>query len=385
MTFNTKITSFAALCMVAIMAMFAAPITTHANPYALSGDHPTEDREYPTLIWCPVSTAYENGYDTRTWQVNKDATVYLSIHDNSDFAIIEYTIAGNTYNLLNNTQVDVAIPVGYYEGNFYAEDEHGNSEDRFDYGINFTTSATLDIVVVYQPDQSSAYDCAGIDAPNTWWEGFLPAAYGTQELSRISLTGADTTYKVPQSLISQVQDYAAETQYGAEHVDRWNRVLDAFGVMTHTSSMTAAEAQVMADTYSPVRWDPIVDALTALEASIAAASAIDVDVTAPVITLTGNTSVDLTVGDQYNEAGATCVDETDGAIPVTITGTVNTHVADTYTLYYDCQDNSGNPAISETRTVVVSEPAVTYTPIPQSFELELPFGDTDATYMCVLQ
>ena len=72
-------------------------------------------------------------------------------------------------------------------------------------------------------------------------------------------------YVVDSTLVATVQSYAAETQYGTEHVDRWKRVLDAFGVISHTSSMTAAEAQEMADNFSANRWNPIVEALTALE------------------------------------------------------------------------------------------------------------------------
>ena len=79
-------------------------------------------------------------------------------------------------------------------------------------------------------------------------------------------TGGETTaYSVDPSLIQTVQGYAAETHYGTEHVDRWNRVLDAFGVINHTSSMTAAQARQMADNFSAKRWNPIVDALAALE------------------------------------------------------------------------------------------------------------------------
>ena len=81
-----------------------------------------------------------------------------------------------------------------------------------------------------------------------------------------SITTAEVhAYTVDPTLIQTVREYAAETYYGAEHVERWNRVLDAFGVKNHTSSMTAAEAQEMADNFSPKRWNPIVAALAALE------------------------------------------------------------------------------------------------------------------------
>ena len=68
-------------------------------------------------------------------------------------------------------------------------------------------------------------------------------------------------------MIQAVQGYAAETKHGAIHQDRWNRVLDAFGVINHTSSMTAEQAQKFAKKLNPNRWNPIVEALTALEAA----------------------------------------------------------------------------------------------------------------------
>ena len=85
-------------------------------------------------------------------------------------------------------------------------------------------------------------------------------------LASISIAEAEA-YTVDPALIQTVQGYAAETHHGATHVDRWNRVLDAFGVINHTSSMTAEQAQVMADKFNPNRWNPVVDALTALEAA----------------------------------------------------------------------------------------------------------------------
>ena len=72
------------------------------------------------------------------------------------------------------------------------------------------------------------------------------------------------TVDKPAALIAAVQDYAAETNVGSEHVDRWNRVLAALGSGTHDSPMTAAEAQEFADR-GWKRWVPVVDVLTVLE------------------------------------------------------------------------------------------------------------------------
>ena len=66
------------------------------------------------------------------------------------------------------------------------------------------------------------------------------------------------------ALVATVQSYAAETAHGAEHVDRWYRTLAAFGSI---APMTAQEAQSMAETYSPSRWNPIVAALTSMESA----------------------------------------------------------------------------------------------------------------------
>lgn len=80
------------------------------------------------------------------------------------------------------------------------------------------------------------------------------------------------------------------------------------------------------------------------------------DTTPPVITLTGDASVSLTVGDTYTELGATALDGRDGSVSVVISGdTVDTSTAGTYTVRYNASDTSLNAATEVTRTVTVSE------------------------------
>ena len=73
---------------------------------------------------------------------------------------------------------------------------------------------------------------------------------------------------VDPALVALVRGYAAETHHGPEHVERWRRVLVAFGVEDYPglAPMTAAEAQGYADRGWP-RWDPVVAALKGLEAA----------------------------------------------------------------------------------------------------------------------
>ena len=74
---------------------------------------------------------------------------------------------------------------------------------------------------------------------------------------------------MPAQLIADVRSYAAETSNGDAHVERWNRVLVAFGetVPGFTGApMAAAEAQTYADR-GWTRWNPVVETLAALESA----------------------------------------------------------------------------------------------------------------------
>jgi len=80
-----------------------------------------------------------------------------------------------------------------------------------------------------------------------------------------------------------------------------------------------------------------------------------VDTTAPVITLTGGSSITLTVGDSFTDSGATASDAVTTSISVSTLGSVNTSVAGIYVLTYNASDGAGNPALEVTRTVTVNE------------------------------
>lgn len=80
------------------------------------------------------------------------------------------------------------------------------------------------------------------------------------------------------------------------------------------------------------------------------------DTTAPVITLLGDATVNLTVGDTYADAGATAKDDVDGDITANIVTTgarVDTSAPGSFTVTYDVSDAAGNKAAEVTRTVNV--------------------------------
>jgi len=99
--------------------------------------------------------------------------------------------------------------------------------------------------------------------------------------------------------------------------------------------------------------------------SITVTDVVEPDTTAPIITLTGDSVVTLSVGDTYTELGATANDDRDGELTVVISGNVDTSIPGTYTLSYTCTDLSNNSA-GVTRTVIVNE-AVDIT--PDSFDI----------------
>ena len=79
-----------------------------------------------------------------------------------------------------------------------------------------------------------------------------------------------------------------------------------------------------------------------------------VDSTAPVLSLSGEDSVILFVGDPYEDAGCTALDNCDGDLTqqVEVSSTVNLYWPGEYTVIYTVTDSSGNTA-SVTRTVTV--------------------------------
>ncbi len=83
----------------------------------------------------------------------------------------------------------------------------------------------------------------------------------------------------------------------------------------------------------------------------------DIDTNIPIITLTGDSEVKIKVGDIYNDAGATALDDKDGDITpkIIIGGSVDTSKIGNYTITYDVSDLAGNIATQVSRIVIVEE------------------------------
>jgi hypothetical protein len=81
------------------------------------------------------------------------------------------------------------------------------------------------------------------------------------------------------------------------------------------------------------------------------------DTTPPLITLIGESSVEVEVGGSYVDAGATAFDDIDGDLSsqVVTGGLVDTAAAGTYSMTFNVSDRAGNSADEVVRTVTVVE------------------------------
>lgn len=78
------------------------------------------------------------------------------------------------------------------------------------------------------------------------------------------------------------------------------------------------------------------------------------DTVAPVVTLVGDATITIQLGETFTDPGATYSDNLDGTGNATASGTVDVNTVGSYTITYTATDSSGNTG-SVTRTVIVSD------------------------------
>ncbi|MBI2590734.1 MAG: DUF5011 domain-containing protein [Candidatus Blackburnbacteria bacterium] len=108
------------------------------------------------------------------------------------------------------------------------------------------------------------------------------------------------------------------------------------------------------------------------------------DITAPIITILGDSPVTVFLGSTYIDAGATAIDNIDGAISVETTNAVNTAVLGGYSVIYKATDSAGNTSVPAIRTVNVVAPPAPVLPPPAPIVPPLPPLDTIAPVITML-
>ena len=81
------------------------------------------------------------------------------------------------------------------------------------------------------------------------------------------------------------------------------------------------------------------------------------DNTQPTITINGANPITISLGDTYNDAGATCTDNVDSSPTLTDTSTVDTSSRGSYTVTYTCTDDANNSAQAVRTVNVVTVPS----------------------------
>ena len=101
------------------------------------------------------------------------------------------------------------------------------------------------------------------------------------------------------------------------------------------------------------------------------------DTTPPIITLNGQSSITLSVGDTYTEQGATADDNIDGNLTnnIVVTGSVDTSSPGTYTVTYTVSDASNNTS-SIARTITINPDTTAPIALNGQSSITLSVGDT---------
>ncbi len=109
-----------------------------------------------------------------------------------------------------------------------------------------------------------------------------------------------------------------------------------------------------------------------------------VDRVAPIITLNGESKINLEVGDKYEELGAVAKDKVDGIIPVTINGEVDINKAGEYTITYKAIDNSKNGDKYEELGAVAKDKVDGIIPVTINGEVDInKAGEYTITYKAI--
>jgi len=142
-------------------------------------------------------------------------------------------------------------------------------------------------------------------------------------------------------------DNPATVKQGETYTDAGATAVDAVdGNVTVTTSGTVDTSTAGSYTITYTASDSKGNEVTATREVIV------VDTTPPVITIIGNNPATVMQGETYTDAGATAVDNVDGSVTVTASGTVDTSTAGTYIITYTASDSKGNEATT-TRVVKV--------------------------------
>jgi len=203
------------------------------------------------------------------------------------------------------------------------------------------------------PDQSTSTDVDGCFHFASFVSG-VPmqvgvSESGTDEKPIITLTGED--------IVLIVGDTYSEPGYTATDTEDGDITADVVATPDVINAPTIIDTSAPNPTGVVVSYDVVDSAGNSAYTVTRTVFVLEVDTTAPIITLSGTNPTYVEQASSYVEPGAVAIDDRDGDISasITITGTVNASIAGTYTLSYDISDSTGNAATTVTRDVIVQD------------------------------
>ena len=343
---------------------------------------------FDTLEQEPINNGYEETLNTTPpiITLTGDAVVNIEVGENYDDAgatatdtndgVLTVTESGDT--------VNTNVP-GTYTIRYNAVDSAGNhaTEVTRTVIVSDTTSPIITLTgdAVVNIEVGENYDDAGAtatdtndgvltvtesgDTVNTNVPGTYTIRYNAVDSAGNHATEVTRTVIVSDTtspIITLTGDAVVNIEVGENYDDAGATATDTNdGVLTVTESGDTVNTNVPG-TYT-IRYNAVDSAGN--HATEVTRTVIVSDTTSPIITLTGDAVVNIEVGENYDDAGATATDTNDGVLTVTESGdTVNTNVPGTYTIRYNAVDSAGNHATEVTRTVIVSDttsPVITLT------------------------
>ncbi|MDA7765621.1 DUF5011 domain-containing protein, partial [Flavobacteriaceae bacterium] len=161
-------------------------------------------------------------------------------------------------------------------------------------------------------------------------------------------------------VISPIGSSTINLEVGDAFTDPGATATDAIG-NNITSSITSSGT---VDTSLAGTYTIVYSVLDTAGNSASVTRTVIIDTIAPVISLTGSSTINLYTGATFTDPGATAIDDFQGDITSSITssGTVDISLAGTYTIVYSVSDSDDNSA-SVTRTVIINTPLDTTAPV----------------------
>jgi len=339
-----------------------APVIT------LLGDNP---------ITIEVGTTYTDAGATATDNFDGDLTSSIVTVSTVNTAIVGvYSVSYNVSDTSGNAAVEVTRTVTVVDTTVPVITLLGEDPITIEVGTTYTDAGAT-ATDTYDGDITSSI--VTVSTVNTAIVGVYSVSYNVSDTSgnaaaevTRTVTVVDTTVPVitllgEDSVIIEVGD--TYTDAGATATDTYDG--DITSSIVTVSTVNTAIVGVYLVTYN------VSD--TSGNAAVEVTRTVTVvDTTVPVITLLGEDSVTIEVGDTYTDAGATATDTYDGDITLSIVtvSTVNTAIVGVYSVTYNVSDANGNAAAEVTRTVTVVDTTVPVITLLGEDPITIEVGDT---------